>query len=254
MATSERVSLDALTREIVEWQRETFPHGTPASCVAHLVEEVAELSANPTDPSEIADCYFLIVGAANRAGVDLVAAVRDKLAVNRARVWGNPDANGVVNHVREATPTPPPARGEEAKPLSVAEQVPLFDAVNRFADSPRLSSSRGKAVVEIVRAVESVIRARLTATEARLAEAEAKIAEDTYWRDGDLAMRCEQAALTLEQATKDLEAATQQRDDAVAIAREAVDELDTVGDCCGCGDAKTLAAFAARLAKIGGEG
>jgi hypothetical protein len=93
--------LDAITRELMDWQRETFPHGTPASCVAHLVEEVAELSANPTDASEIADCYFLIVGAASRAGIDLVSALREKLAVNRARAWGHPDANGVVNHVRE---------------------------------------------------------------------------------------------------------------------------------------------------------
>lgn len=104
-------SLDAITREVVEWQRETFPHGTPASCVAHLVEEVAELSANPTDPSEIADCYFLIVGAAERAGVDLVAAVREKLAVNRARAWGKPAENGVVNHVREAAPVATPEEG-----------------------------------------------------------------------------------------------------------------------------------------------
>lgn len=106
------VGLEALTAEIVAWQRETFPHGTAESVVAHLIKEVVELAKAPRDPSEIADCYFLVVGAADRAGVNLVDAVADKLAVNRSRVWGKPDAQGVVEHIRPAL-TPPAADTED---------------------------------------------------------------------------------------------------------------------------------------------
>jgi hypothetical protein len=92
--------LDALTAEIVAWQHQTFPHGTPESCAAHLAKEVIELCANPRDAGEIADCYFLVAAVAARAGVDLAAAVRAKLAINRGRQWGPIGPDGVVEHVR----------------------------------------------------------------------------------------------------------------------------------------------------------
>jgi hypothetical protein len=92
--------LDMLAAEIVAWQRATFPHGTAASAADHLLREAVELQDVPTDADEIADVFLLIVGVADRAGVNLADAVARKLAINRARTWGEPDEMNVVEHIR----------------------------------------------------------------------------------------------------------------------------------------------------------
>lgn len=95
------LTLDSITREVNDWQAVTFPRATPESVVEHLRREVVdELVPKPRDPMEVADVYFLLVGLAYELGVDLKQIVADKLAVNRARTWGQPDAHGVVEHVR----------------------------------------------------------------------------------------------------------------------------------------------------------
>jgi hypothetical protein len=96
-------TLDGLFRDVNEWQAATFPRATPASVVEHLRREVAELVADPTDTSELADVVFLAIGLAYELDVDLKQIVAEKLAVNRARTWGEPDDHGVVEHVREAS-------------------------------------------------------------------------------------------------------------------------------------------------------
>lgn len=106
---SPRPSLDEIVRDLCAWQRDTFPHGNPASVSAHLYDEVCELVADPTDPNEIADCFILIAGVADRAGVDLVDAVQRKMAINRARKWGIADERGVIRHLPTA-----PTEGREA--------------------------------------------------------------------------------------------------------------------------------------------
>lgn len=92
-------SYDRLAREIVDWQHATFGHATPASCAAHLLDEAQELVKAPTDPEEMADVFLLIVGVADRAGIDLRGAVRGKLEKNKRRAWGPVQPNGVVYHV-----------------------------------------------------------------------------------------------------------------------------------------------------------
>ena len=92
--------LDALARDIRAWQAETFPLATPASVSEHLRREAEELSGEPNNPEEIADIFHLLVAAAEANGCDLAAVVATKFAVNQARVWGRPDAAGVVEHVR----------------------------------------------------------------------------------------------------------------------------------------------------------
>lgn len=95
------VGFDSLIDEIVLWQRRTFPRGSVHSVAAHLSREVDELRENPLDPEEIADVFILTIGLANRAGVDLRAAVAAKHAKNLSRKWGEPDAEGVIEHVPE---------------------------------------------------------------------------------------------------------------------------------------------------------
>ena len=95
-------TLDSVIREVNDWQAVTFPRATPASVVEHLRREVLELVADPTNTSELADVVFLAVGLAYELGVDLKTIVAEKLAINRTRIWGQPDSHGVVEHVREA--------------------------------------------------------------------------------------------------------------------------------------------------------
>ena len=92
-------SLDMLASAIAVWQSVTFPRSSPASVAAHLVREAAELLADPTDVMQIADVFHLVVAACEQNGVSLADVVAQKFAENRERVWGPPDAEGVVEHV-----------------------------------------------------------------------------------------------------------------------------------------------------------
>jgi NTP pyrophosphatase (non-canonical NTP hydrolase) len=79
-------TLDAIVHQIVQWQRETFPHQDVASTIDHLREEIDELADDPSG-EELADCAMLIFAIADRSGVDLPAELERKHAVNRARTW-----------------------------------------------------------------------------------------------------------------------------------------------------------------------
>lgn len=97
-------TLDSIIREVNEWQAATFPRATPASVVEHLRREVDELVKDPADVMELADVVFLAVGLAYELDLtvdDLARVVAEKLAINRQRVWQEPDDQGVVEHVRE---------------------------------------------------------------------------------------------------------------------------------------------------------
>jgi hypothetical protein len=98
-------TLDAVAEDILAWQCATFTHRTPHSITKHLLKEAAELHAEPTDDEEWADVFFLAVALVQdgtpAAPRDLIGALRAKLAKNKARTWGEPDADGVVEHVAE---------------------------------------------------------------------------------------------------------------------------------------------------------
>ncbi len=96
---AEQSSLDALACQVQLWQANTFPKATPHSVATHLLEEAHELHDYPTDVEEIADVFMLCIGAARVNRVSLVDVVSAKLEKNKARTWGEPDADGVVKHV-----------------------------------------------------------------------------------------------------------------------------------------------------------
>lgn len=132
--------LDALAIEINEWAAVTFPFRTAASVAEHLRREAHELAEAPLDPEEMADVFILLANLWKLTGVDLPCAVAAKLAKNRARKWGKPDAQGVVEHVRE---------GPQALAAGAATPPPPSDAVREAAE---------------------VVRTILTAHDARLSE------------------------------------------------------------------------------------
>lgn len=95
-------------KEITKWQSETFPDATDLSKLHHLKDEVDELIEdvecnNLARRLEFADCILLIFGSASANGMsyeDICNAVDEKMEINKARKWGKPDKNGVVNHVK----------------------------------------------------------------------------------------------------------------------------------------------------------
>ena len=93
-----------LQREVSRWGNQQFGQATPHSTVSHLVKEVQELLDDPYDSIEYADCLTLLLHAAHRAGINIESIIDvawDKLDINRHREWGEPDEDGVVEHVRD---------------------------------------------------------------------------------------------------------------------------------------------------------
>lgn len=95
-------TLESVLADVVAWGQQTFRQATLFSTVEHLRREAEELAANPTSESEIADVLILLAQVAARQGISLVDAVSQKMIVNRSRTWGAPDADGVVEHIRES--------------------------------------------------------------------------------------------------------------------------------------------------------
>lgn len=93
-------SLEEAMSDIAAWQRATFPDATPTSVAHHLLQESQELLRNPGDGLEMADAFILLTWLVVNGEVDLLEQVNKKMEVNRARKWGKPDENGVINHVR----------------------------------------------------------------------------------------------------------------------------------------------------------
>lgn len=95
-------NLSELLQEVADWAIPTFPNATPDSWCAHIQKEAQELRDDPSDIIEAADLLILVGGLVVKQGFtirDLENAVRQKLEINKKRVWGEPDADGVVEHV-----------------------------------------------------------------------------------------------------------------------------------------------------------
>ena len=97
------LTLGEIQHEVGSWGDETFPHSTPDSVLAHLKREVQELlDADPANrQAECADVVMLLMHIAHKEGWSLERAVLMKLAINQSRSWGEPDEQGVVEHIRE---------------------------------------------------------------------------------------------------------------------------------------------------------
>jgi hypothetical protein len=94
---------------VTKWQQETFGKATPMSKMSHLAEELIELindlkESAPDRRLEFADCFLLLFGAAASDGMsyeDICNCIDEKHQINLKRKWGTPDANGVVNHIKD---------------------------------------------------------------------------------------------------------------------------------------------------------
>jgi len=95
-----------LQLELHRWADQQFGNDRPPhGAIAHLAKEVQELAEHPHDWMEYVDCLTLLLDAASNAHINIDALLEvawDKLDENRHREWGEPDADGVVEHVRSA--------------------------------------------------------------------------------------------------------------------------------------------------------
>ena len=98
-----------LFKEVTDWQKETFKEIKTLPLLKHLSDEVDEtygavLFHILDKHLEFADCFILLMGAAKADGMtyeDICNAISEKLEINKKRVWGEPDSNGVINHVKQ---------------------------------------------------------------------------------------------------------------------------------------------------------
>jgi NTP pyrophosphatase (non-canonical NTP hydrolase) len=96
-------STDDLQARVNEWDDATFPHRTARSIVVHLRREVAELADELEQggaATEAADCFLLLLDLAGFLGFSLHDAGEAKFAVCQTRQWGEPDSEGVAEHIR----------------------------------------------------------------------------------------------------------------------------------------------------------
>ena len=95
--------------DIIKWQNETFGRASTMSKMHHLLQEIIELveairSNDPNKRLEFADCFLLLFGAAASDGMsyyEICQAINEKMEINKKRKWGEPDKNGVVNHIKD---------------------------------------------------------------------------------------------------------------------------------------------------------
>mgnify|MGYP002632438467 CR=1 FL=1 len=102
------LGIDHLQQKIGEWSDVAFGVSTPEasrtySILEHMKEEVEELQESPTDLTEYADVFTLLLDAARTQGIsgeDILFAAYGKLAENRHRQWGPVNEKGYHNHIK----------------------------------------------------------------------------------------------------------------------------------------------------------
>jgi NTP pyrophosphatase (non-canonical NTP hydrolase) len=98
--------MDSFQSEVGRWAERTFAQSTPGSVVAHLRREVEELGAATMlgpfedEMNEAADCLLLLLHLAHKRRFSLLGAAQRKFEEIQERQWGEPDAEGVVEHKR----------------------------------------------------------------------------------------------------------------------------------------------------------
>ncbi len=105
--------LEKALEEVLKWSNVTFPKADIKSVTNHLLLEMRELSEAPNDPGEMADVLMLsahlrqkldildkwVLVLAKKHGIDPTTAGLDKPEICKKRTWGDPDENGVIEHL-----------------------------------------------------------------------------------------------------------------------------------------------------------
>jgi hypothetical protein len=96
-----KIHFDQLQRMVGKWGNDTFPNSTLHSRCAHAAKELAELEASG-EGVEAADVFMLLLHDAHNRGYSLYDETIKKFAEVQTREWGEPDADGVIEHIRQS--------------------------------------------------------------------------------------------------------------------------------------------------------
>ena len=88
------------------WQQRAFGDSlTDQGLINHMKREILEIEkATRTEEieEECADLLLLLLGFAHKKGFSLATAAEEKFRKVQQRTWNQPDAEGVIEHVRES--------------------------------------------------------------------------------------------------------------------------------------------------------
>jgi hypothetical protein len=94
----------ALQDALSKWTSVQFPSRTTSSILNHLKKEIEEIRAEPSDVLEYADVLMLLSDAASYNEISMSEVFKkafEKLETNKARVWGEVNDEGFVEHVAQ---------------------------------------------------------------------------------------------------------------------------------------------------------
>jgi DNA-binding CsgD family transcriptional regulator len=103
LANRPETSLNSLAIDIHDWANTTFPNRTHANTFSKLVfHEIPELfQSGGSDPLEYADILILLLDLAKMKGIDIEAAIKEKMRINRERMWKLDTTTGIHSHVEK---------------------------------------------------------------------------------------------------------------------------------------------------------
>ena len=93
-------SIKDLQKLVVSWADGQFPDRTIQGCLIKLLEEIAELFANPSE-EELADVMLLVLDLFHLTKIDPGRALVKKMRINEEREWVIDQKTGVMHHIKE---------------------------------------------------------------------------------------------------------------------------------------------------------
>jgi hypothetical protein len=93
-----------LVVEYLQWADKTFDKANINSILHHLRDELDEYFSPNADEHEIADCAQLMFHGVDKIIKDpyIMEMVKEKLEINKKRVWLPPDERGVSYHAKDS--------------------------------------------------------------------------------------------------------------------------------------------------------
>ena len=82
------------------WADQVFPERTIQSAALKLYEEIGEMLRNPSSEDEHADIYIMMLDLSRMYNIDVAAAVRRKMLLNKMRSWRRTET-GTLQHTDE---------------------------------------------------------------------------------------------------------------------------------------------------------
>ena len=92
-------NLMEIQRSVVSWADDVLPERTVPGMLLKMVEELGEVTRDPSDALNLADLLILLVDIADHFDIDLSAAVDDRMQINRIKRWKTSRLTGVNNRV-----------------------------------------------------------------------------------------------------------------------------------------------------------